>query len=81
MKTETERKCPNCKKNNLDRGMWFWICIHCHFSESIETGRIDNHGKPLRLKSLPNNKDGQQKCSISTPRASKATKPLPKKAC
>ncbi len=54
MKTETERKCPNCKKNNLDRGMWFWICIHCHFAESIETGRVDNPGKPLRVKSLPN---------------------------
>ena len=54
MKTEIERKCPNCKKNNLDRGMWFWICIHCHFAESIETGRVDNPGKPLRVKSLPN---------------------------
>ena len=36
--------------------MWFWICIHCHFAESIETGRVDNPGKPLRVKSLPNAK-------------------------
>jgi ribosomal protein L37AE/L43A len=54
MKTEIERKCPNCKKQHLDRGLTFWVCLKCHYAESIATGRVDHPGNPVRMKSLPN---------------------------